>query len=157
MSPRHLAVAAFLLAAAAPSLRAQRLTDLPGGTPLRLRTAGERAWREATLDAVTPDSLAFRQSGQRFTVPRSQLRTVELRDPDRSRVPHVIVGGVLGAVVGVVAVVADVNRCEQRRPRNDLCGLGIILTPPAALLGATLGGLVGALLPVDRWHTVEQL
>jgi hypothetical protein len=153
--PCRIALATLLLAAAAPHAEAQRLADLPNGTLLRVRTEGTRDWREGTFVAITPDSLALEGSGQIFVLPRGQIRAFERRDRDARRTPRVLIGGTVGALVGVAAVIVDVTRCEQGPPPRDMCGLGIIIAPPAALLGFAVGAVVGALLPVERWLAVE--
>jgi hypothetical protein len=152
---RPFILAAMLLLGAASHAQAQRVADLPNGTLLRVRTEGTRGWHDGTLVAVTPDSLALAGSNEIFVVPRGQIRALERRERNAPRAPRVLVGGVLGAVAGVALVVHDVHRCENGPPPNDMCGLGAVFALPAAMVGFSVGAIVGALLPTERWHAVE--
>jgi hypothetical protein len=97
--------------------------------------------------------VALQGPDRRFVLARSQLLAVEQREPDRSRARHVLIGAGFGVLVGMAALAGDVHRCE--RAGYSECGIGYLLSPVVALAGALIGTTVGAVLPVERWRTVE--
>jgi hypothetical protein len=157
MSPRHtsasfrcIAVAVLFLATAAPTAHAQRLSDMPSGTQLRFRANGDSTtWHRGTFIGVTSDGLAFQEATQLLVVPRDRIGTLEWRDRDASRRLHAVIGGLL---VGPALGLSYAN--EARKCTGYFCPY-----VPAAAVGAAgflLGAGIGALLPVQRWHKVDQ-
>jgi hypothetical protein len=143
---------ALLLALVTPAAYAQRLSDFPAGTRLRVRTTDDMSWREGTLEAVTRDTLALRRPDQRLAIPRENVLNVELRFEDASRLSRGINGILIGALAGVLVDGGLVAiGCAQHASE---CALPIVFAPVFALAGAVLGGAINASRGVETWEAL---
>lgn len=75
---------------------------------------------------------------------------VDTRIGRSHRVRHAVTGALLGgAALAGALVVAGTQ--SDRGCHDGPCGVWIVAVPPAFALGAFTGGIVGALLPAERW------
>ena len=155
------AFAALLLISATPAAQAQRLSDLPAGTRLRVRTDTDPQWHDGSFAGARSDSLAFQNYGEIFVVPRTRIQSLEWRQPDASRWKHAGVGGLVGGAIlaGAVAIANVDNDRECHDPQyrvQHVCAWDAAFTAIGGGLGFLVGAGVGALWPVERWRAVEQ-
>jgi hypothetical protein len=152
--------AALLSICSADVSAAQEADSVTVGARLRLRTANDAGWQYGTLGWVTRDSIELTsddyQRSRRFAL--RDVGPVEMYDPnERGRIDHGLVGSLVGLVAGVAALVIDVKHCEatDRHSEGPPCAIGYTILPIAALGGAAVGAIVGAVLPVRHWRRVS--
>jgi hypothetical protein len=67
---------------------------------------------------------------------------------------HVTMGALTGGVLAASAVVVYAFSCNNPHTDGVPCGIVIVTAPPAGIVGAIVGGIAGALMPVRPWQSV---
>lgn len=154
-----LAAALLSICSSGASL-AQQADSVTVGVRLRLRTATDAGWQYGKLAWVARDSIELNsddsQRRRRFAL--REVGPVEVYDPnERGRIDHALIGSLVGLVAGAAALVIDVKHCEatSRDVQGQPCEIGYAVVPIAALAGAAVGAIVGAVLPVRHWRRVS--
>jgi hypothetical protein len=139
---------------------AQRADSVTVGARVRLRTAADAGWQYGKLGRIARDSIELTsddyQRSRRFAL--RDVGPVEVYDPnERGRIDHALIGSLVGLVAGAAAMVIDVKHCEatSRHVQGQPCEIGYAVVPIAALGGAAVGAIVGAVLPVRYWRRVS--
>lgn len=121
-----------------------RLIQIPDGAEIRVSVSGGRTLIGSFLD-VTPDSLAINTTSGQETVPRHDIRKVEMKRTGK-RKRNALFGLVAGTVIGLsVGLIAD------RASDGFIPNGGKIVFTPA---GAIVGTVVGVAIPTGRWHQI---
>jgi len=151
---------ALLASCVSSGSAAQQADSLTVGARVRLRTAADAGWQYGNLGRVARDSIELTSSAdqrsRRFAL--RDVGPVEMYDPNaRGRIDHALIGSLVGLVAGAAAMVIDVKHCEatSRHVQGQPCEIGYTLVPIAALGGAAVGAIVGAVLPVRHWYRVS--
>jgi hypothetical protein len=152
--------AALLSISSAGVSAAQQADSLTVGARVRLRTTADAGWQYGKLALVARDSIQLTsgagQRSRRFAL--RDVGPVEMYDPnERGRIDHALIGSLVGLVAGAAAMVIDVKHCEatSRHVQGQPCEIGYAVVPIAALGGAAVGAIVGAVLPVRHWYRVS--
>ena len=115
---------------------------------------GQASHIKGDLLALSADSawvLEHTDPYARRAVSRASIRLVESHHetiPAGREALGVGVGGVVGGALWVIHFRRD--SCK-----DGPCGLGIIVTPAAVILGAVLGGVAGRASAHDTWTVVD--
>ena len=163
MLRQSLAIALFVVIAQAAPARAQDTLPVARGTPVRYVTfEPPHGWRYGVIERLTRDSVWLRardaQQGEGEARRRLDLVALEVNPGGHgSRATHVLVGIGTGLLVGAGVLVAGVHHCEatDRQSEGPPCAIGYVALPFFAAIGGSVGGLIGALLPAERWHPVR--
>lgn len=124
---------------------------------VRFRTAGDSAgWTLGKAARYSVDTYNVVDAiGRPLLVNPAVPRIIEVRaQSSEIRWDHAFSGAAVGAVVGASGVVLSALTCRNDHGDGPGCGLVIVLTPAAAVVGAAAGGLLGAALPAHGWHRV---
>lgn len=138
---------------------AQDSTTVAIGATVRVRLADEVEWQRGRFGGMFDDSLVLRSlrggTSRRLSV--AELGEVQLRRNDfAKRKAHAALGVLAGAAGGGIALYLSVRHCEAREHHSEgpPCAIGYAGLPLFAIVGAGVGGIVGAALPASRWEHV---
>lgn len=145
---RHLIWATILITALGPPSEGLAQVQLPEpGTRVRAHLVGGRARPVGVVEAWRADTL-FLRIGQRHTelaLPLGSLTSLEVSE-GRRRGPGFPLGFLVGAAsFGLMALGTTDNISAAG---GDATSAVVIL----AVIGGALGGVIGALIPVERWR-----
>lgn len=146
-------LAMLLSAGVAMPATAQEKPALPTGTSVRV-TIDARRPMVGTVVYVTADSLAFRLEKTALlvetpldSVTRLEVRAGTRRDVGRHALRGALIGGGIGAVLGVIAMAS---------PDDGVFDLGAGYIAVGAGGGAVIGGGIGTLIGIASPHAVWQ-
>ncbi len=118
--------------------------------PMRVEGNAPGQQLRGTVIAVTPDTLTLglHPSAAPLAVAATGIRRIDFSHGARGRLEGAVRGGILGAgSLGLVSVLMAVG--SDRPP--DLWQAGMA----GAALGGVLGGVTGAMIPLERWKRVR--
>jgi hypothetical protein len=146
-------------------LQAQQVPELTEGSRIRVSTEPDVVRPNplvTTLVRLTPDSMTVMASsgGADLAIPHSAVTRLEVSGGKQGRALRGLgIGMVAGAVVGGLAWALGSSSCE-----GELCGtgfddalsatVGAVALVAGALGGATVGLIIGAASPGERWDPV---
>ena len=144
-------LAATLAAAAAaqqvkPIANWSNVSQLATGAEIRVTLANGKTLR-GFIQRVTPESLAINATTSQETLPRQDIRCVDLKRPGH-RGRNTLIGLAVGTGVGLTAgAVAD----SRAGPGLWVPAAGKIVFSP---MGAIIGTVIGVALPTGGWREV---
>jgi hypothetical protein len=113
----------------------------------------------ATLVQVRGDSLLVRwkDDGEEVLLPPGAYPQMEVAVRHHRAGRGAVVGVISGTVIGLLAATTGSQSCRNSDPAADdvgLCNLLYFLVPPSALVGLTVGALIGSQAVKDEWRSV---
>lgn len=159
-------VIVFLLSLSPGNSMAQSALALEAGTRVRVETkAAPSEWKVGYLTSIDSLNIALEDDPKRamrsthialtppYTAPLAALRGLEVSGGTYRTARRGVVGALVGAVLGTVAIGAigvAMTQCDC-----DESGIGVLAGP---ILGPPVGGLFGALVGIvtapERWKAV---
>jgi hypothetical protein len=129
------------------------LIDAPDGSVLFVPQPGERV--DGRLVSLEADAFLIKlgKGVELARVPRAAIETVEISAGHSSRMGHVLMGLLGGAAVGAGVGALTGTSCKQG---EWFCSPGFNAAA-FAVLGAPIGAIGGAVMPVERWKRVPEL
>jgi hypothetical protein len=141
-------------------LSAQVSQSLEPGTRVRVSTAPVGLWPDwmvGTIISVTDDHLIIRperDSAQSIELARTALTHLEVSHGKRSKwLTGLGLGFLGGAAVGAAVGYNSGGYSDILGPE----AFAAIVAIPSALGGALIGGVIGAVIKVDRWQVVPRV
>ena len=144
------AIATPLRAQDSSSLRAWSLLEVDLNAPVRVVTRGSGV-TEGRLTSQTLAHVTLHRADGDTTISTRDIDVVDAEVAHRHVLAGLGIGALSGILTGLVVGGASAMNCH-----GELCGIGIIILPPAlGLVGSVVGLIAGATQKTYAWERLE--